>query len=592
MRENKTIILLCIFLPLFIQSNSYAKEKCPVSPENSWTQQESKVWKKLCSGEIAYLGKEQPVDEKHWTEDRILRKQFLHTILSKEQYLNQIKLMGIRIMGAWIVEDMDIAYRQLDFPLFFKYSRFDKDISLEEVETSKSISLQDCIINGQLKMNGIRIDSALFLQRSKLKSLSLNSAHITLVMNMSGSHVENKLEMFNAKVGNMMMNGGTFASIDMEDAQVSGSIQMKDSKIKGMLDMNGLETGSALFMSGSKFEDISLVNANIEKRINLNNAAINGKLDMSQLQTRNLALNEASFTSVNMELAEVQRVLSMKNSTFNNKTLMNGLEVGGAIFMDDTTFKEGAEIISAKVGAMVSLSNAKINGVLDMSRLNTMLLRTGKKGKAPTWGKGAKIVLREAKIAALDDTPDSWPPYIDIYGFEYTDFLRLGNEDKPSIDWFKAWLKKQKPYSPQPYKQFANVLTAMGHETMAEEISYESKERERKTAGIEMKKLWLTLQWLFVGYGYIPELTFLWVLFFTVVGAVVIKLANNEDMNTLHYNSLVYSLDMFLPIIKLREGHYDNIDLSGGASYYFYVHKILGYVLVSFLIAGISGITK
>jgi hypothetical protein len=48
---------------------------------------------------------------------------------------------------------------------------------------------------------------------------------------------------------------------------------------------------------------------------------------------------------------------------------------------------------------------------------------------------------------------------------------------------------------------------------------------------------------------------------------------------------------MLLPIVKLREYHY-SVDLKGWARYYFYVHKLMGYVLASFLIAGIAGLTK
>ena len=54
---------------------------------------------------------------------------------------------------------------------------------------------------------------------------------------------------------------------------------------------------------------------------------------------------------------------------------------------------------------------------------------------------------------------------------------------------------------------------------------------------------------------------------------------------------VAYSFDMLLPIVRLREEHYKT-DLHGFARYYFYGHKILGYVLASFLIAGISGVTK
>ncbi len=52
-----------------------------------------------------------------------------------------------------------------------------------------------------------------------------------------------------------------------------------------------------------------------------------------------------------------------------------------------------------------------------------------------------------------------------------------------------------------------------------------------------------------------------------------------------------YSLDMLLPIIQLRRRHYE-VDLRGIVRYYFYFHQIMGYVLASFLIAGLSGLAK
>jgi len=57
------------------------------------------------------------------------------------------------------------------------------------------------------------------------------------------------------------------------------------------------------------------------------------------------------------------------------------------------------------------------------------------------------------------------------------------------------------------------------------------------------------------------------------------------------YFGMAYSIDMLLPIIELDKSHYD-ISLEGWVRVYFYVHKIFGYVLALFLIAGLSGLTK
>lgn len=53
---------------------------------------------------------------------------------------------------------------------------------------------------------------------------------------------------------------------------------------------------------------------------------------------------------------------------------------------------------------------------------------------------------------------------------------------------------------------------------------------------------------------------------------------------------LWYSLDMLLPVIRLREKHYE-VDLEGGVRYYFYVHKVVGYLLMFFVVAGLTGLT-
>lgn len=78
---------------------------------------------------------------------------------------------------------------------------------------------------------------------------------------------------------------------------------------------------------------------------------------------------------------------------------------------------------------------------------------------------------------------------------------------------------------------------------------------------------------------------------FTVIGAVVLQATGQGPAKGLEAYGLFYSLDMFLPIIKLREFHY-TIDLDGIARIYFYFHKLLGYFLASLLAAGLTGLTK
>ena len=141
-------------------------------------------------------------------------------------------------------------------------------------------------------------------------------------------------------------------------------------------------------------------------------------------------------------------------------------------------------------------------------------------------------------------------------------------------------------YSRQPYEQLATVLQTQGDTGRATAIRYSARERERR----EAPSLWLKLLDSVVGYGYYPEKSFGWAAFFVILGAVVLQMSGEGPKNGMPLG-FAYSFDMLLPVVRLREKHY-SIDLAGPARYYFYFHRIMGWVLASFLVAGLSGLTK
>jgi hypothetical protein len=153
--------------------------------------------------------------------------------------------------------------------------------------------------------------------------------------------------------------------------------------------------------------------------------------------------------------------------------------------------------------------------------------------------------------------------------------------------WFKKWLAKQNPYAPGPYQQLASVLREQGRPDAADEVLYTSKERERAQSTF-LRNVWLSANRLLIGYGYYVEWALLWVLGFLLLGIAALQLSGEGRKNGMPFG-IAYSFDMLLPIIRLREKHYQ-IDL-GCVRYYFYLHKIAGFVLASFLIAGLSGLT-
>ena len=54
-----------------------------------------------------------------------------------------------------------------------------------------------------------------------------------------------------------------------------------------------------------------------------------------------------------------------------------------------------------------------------------------------------------------------------------------------------------------------------------------------------------------------------------------------------------YTIDMLLPIVELNAHHKQvTSQLSAGVQTYFYFLKLMGWIIASFLVAGLSGLTK
>jgi hypothetical protein len=99
---------------------------------------------------------------------------------------------------------------------------------------------------------------------------------------------------------------------------------------------------------------------------------------------------------------------------------------------------------------------------------------------------------------------------------------------------------------------------------------------------------WETLKYGLIGYGYRKWLAFVWVGFFLVLGWIVVR---RSPIARKRRFGFTYSFDMLLPIVRLREAHYKT-ELELPYRAYFYVHRIVGYLLGLFLLAALSGLTN
>ncbi len=413
-------------------------------------------------------------------------------------------------------------------------------------------------------------------------------------------------------------NGAYFEeAIDLRDASVERSLGIHWSRIGSAVKMSRFKTSKGLFLENSKFEnELEMVSGRIEG---------------------DLLAQESEFGDVDLNGIKVEGVLSLYGTSVNGRLTMDSGEIGGDLFMRGADFEGPINFIFLNVGSNLDVRRSKL-WQLDLTGASIKgELRLGSSSmKDIEWKDSPRLTLRNTSVGTLQETVATWPARLDreLEGLKYERFGGFGKGEKegPSergSKWYIEWLEKDKSYSPGPYRHLAGVLRVAGYGDIANDILYANRERERNLAWgarncatvrskaatddcrqnrvqdfaagkseYQMEKCWrLSLLMVVIGYGYGQGYfrALLWVAGLVALGTVFLCISGERKKHKVLYglpSTAFYSLDMLLPIVRLREKHYTDVDLTTFAKYYFAVHIVAEYVLVSFVVAGLSGLTE
>jgi uncharacterized protein YjbI with pentapeptide repeats len=689
---------------------------CPKIPADpTWTPQEQWVWECVQAGEIAdfnttegYGGQLDPKDPEDWPDTRILRPAFLETVLLHEPYRTAIPRHGLRIVGAWCQDPLDLSHATLACPLGLEQSRFESEVELRALRTPHGFSIGASVFNAPVVMVNMHVESSVNLRRATFAEVDLTGARIEGQLILIQATVSSMLTMNGLHVGGdlVMGEGATFAKVDLRGAQIEGQLNLTQATVSGKLTMNSLHVGQHLFMrEGARFAEVDLTAAQIEGQLDLTQATVSGKLDMHSLHVgQGLFMGESRFAEVDLTAADIDGQLNLTQATVSEKLTMNSLHVGqnfimgegrfaevelvgadidgqlnlaqatvsekltmdslhvGQNFMGDGTFAEvdlttadidgylfltratvsekltmnglhvgqnfimgegrfaEVELVGAQIEGDLDLTRATVSGKLDLSdakidrtlalsgahlpSLNLTSTRIGRdllfaEQEPARWQPEAKLCLDNTEVVGMQDAPKASPRIVSLEGFTYSRLAKLTPENTPPRTEHKAlrvlllcWLKRQKQYTPQPYEQLASVLQKTGYKSLATRILFESKKREESQTRHRWSWLVSWLQRMLIGYGYYNFLVLVPVIVFLIVGVAVLHFTGEGRRLHMPYG-VSYSVDMLLPIIKLNKKHDEVIPcLIPSVRWYFYFHQIVGYILASFLVAGLAGLTK
>jgi uncharacterized protein YjbI with pentapeptide repeats len=520
MRNTFFGILLLLAIVLAIASQVAAEpmvgsQQCSVSASgdwfssSDWTPQEKFVWTSARQGMVADLnsaGNElDPKKTDKWPDDRILRPEFLETILLNEKYRSCLTRKGVRIVGARFTKSIDFENAELRHDLWLAKSLIEKSINFDGLNSTRSIAIDGSKVSGTVRMEG--------------------------------AHISGWLSMKGADLRNVSLVGARLFQLALGSSTILGKLDLNSVMIEGILEASY----SSLETSDRYLEFIDLTRARIGGQVVFTGATVEGRIVAFGIEAGDVVLDSGKFDEVDLRFSKIKGLLVLWGST---------------------------------VSGSLDLSGAEIEG--------SLLLGSGP--NATKWSDGkSTLKLSDAMVGTIPKLTDGWAPTLEMEGFTYKGLEAFDGAAA------ETWLNRSKSFAMQPYEQLALTILNQGRTEEATAIRFTGRERERRTSSW-WRWIWLTsLDWL-IGYGYYPARAIGWAAGFVILGAIILRLSGQGLSNGMPFG-LAYSFDLLLPIIKLREMHY-KIDLQGWARYYFYAHKITGFLLASFLIAGIAGLTK
>jgi hypothetical protein len=312
--------------------------------------------------------------------------------------------------------------------------------------------------------------------------------------------------------------------------------------------------------------------------------------------------------------------LSLENCFFAEAVDLEGVDVRGSTFLRYTTFKGRLNLGSAKIGSNLEMGGSSFEGGVDL----TMCTVTGdfllgfSEFTSARWEDGASLTLRNTRVGALqdwwrDESANAWPKTYQLEGFTYDRLGSIGEEKEADmlgrpVSSYIQWLKGDPGSSPQPYEHLADRFHEVGEPHKAADILYAARERRRRRAwstvdnhGKAKRREWplalgLSALRVTIGYGlgnrYFHVLW--WVAGLTVIGTLALVTPGDTADKTTFWMAAC-SFDQLIPLIELKKEYAIFVQgekITGWREVYFYFHKIAGWMLGSFLVAGLAGLTQ
>lgn len=440
-----------------------------------------------------------------WGPDRRIRPDLIAWLCHNRQAKALIHPKGVQILGALVVDALDISFTTIDFPLALARCRLRSELNMQGART-RTISLQGSRVH-LLLADGAVIDGALMIR---------DEFHSETKVLLTGAKIEGPLDCTGSRFDAI----GSGPALVADAIVVSGPVFLRNGfRADGEVRFPHSRIATDLDCSQGIFAARGV--GQFSTALTAEGAIVGGSVFLKNgFSAAGLVLLHGIQIEFNLDCLGGWIVNNPKQGVEGTGTALNfdASIVKSSVMLQDGFHAEGlVSLIGTQIGGNLVCRNAHLDPGLVAERCMV---------KGTLFWRGIQntttvnLDLIGASVDSISDDLASWPTQgnLQLHGFQY---VRFSASSPREVKDRLHWLSHLKSFTPQPYLQLAGVLKDEHDESGARQVLYRMAGLRNQESRGKFARIWNFILKIGIGHGYYPGRALLCLLCLAAMGFVL-----------------------------------------------------------------------